>query len=181
MKTKILAIAFAALAPFAAFADDVSYTYADFSYQTGSVDPQDFDGFRLATSFAVNESWYVAFDYTNLAFDPTGDLNDYALSAGWHNEMFFAEVGYESVDVSGFNDSGFALDFGLRSMVSETFELNAHLGYSDLGSVDTFMKYGFGGVWMFGDNMGVSFNYDLWSADSGGDLDSLGVGFRYNF
>lgn len=181
MKTKFLAIAFALLAPFAVLADDVSYGYVDFSYQTGSVDPVDFDGFRLDLSYPINDNWFIAFDYTDVSFDPTGDFSDYSIAAGWHNEMFFATFGYETAEVTGFDDSGYALDFGLRSMVSENVELNAHLGYSDLGSFDTFMKYGFGGVWMFGDNMGVSFNYDLWSADTGGDLDSMGVGIRFNF
>lgn len=181
MKTKFLALAFAALAPFAVMADDVSYGYFDLSYQTGSVDPVDFDGFRLSLSYPINDSWYVAFDYADLSFDPTGDLSDYSIAAGWHNELFFAEFGYEDADANGFSDSGFEFDAGVRSMVSENFELSAHLGYSDLGSFDTFTKYGVGAVWMFGDNMGVSFNYDLWSADSGSDLDTMGVGFRFNF
>jgi len=181
MKTKFLALALVALAPFAVMAD-VSYKYIDFSYQTGSVDPaSDFDGFRFMASVPINDSWYVKFDYTDVSFDPTGSLSDYTLALGWHNDLLFANFGYESADGGGGAESGYALDFGARSMVGENFELNGHIGYADLGNFDTFMRYGFGGVWMFGDNMGVSFNYDIWSADTGGDLDTMGVGFRFNF
>jgi hypothetical protein len=181
MKTKFLALALVAAAPFAASAD-VSYSYVDLSYQMGSADPGgvDFDGFQLEVSGAFSDNWFVAFEYGDYTFDPTGDFSDMALFLGWNNDMFFAKLGYEDADIVGFSDSGYALDFGARGMVSDGFELNGHVGYSDLGDLDTFTNYGIGAVWFFGDNMGLSFNYDIRSGD-GVDFDSMGVGFRFNF
>lgn len=181
MKTKFLALALVAAAPFAASADDVSYSYADLSYQIGTIDPFDTDGFRLALSFDLSDNWFAAFDYQSLGTDPDiGSVDSYALYGGWKNDMFFAKLGYASADYAGFDDSGYALDFGARGMVSDGFELNGHVGYQDLGNLDTFTIVGVGAVWYFGDNMGVSFNYDNYSSDFA-DSDQYGVGFRFNF
>ena len=191
MKTKILALALVALAPFAVMAD-VSYSYAEASYQMGGEidggggNTADTDGFALSGSFAVNDNWFVEFDYSTLGTDPSGlDINSMALLAGWHGEMFFAKVGYESLELDAggggsADDSGYNLDFGLRSMVGENFELNGHVGYSDLGNFDTFTNYGFGAMYAFGDNMGITFNYDMRSGD-GVDFSTYGFGFRLNF
>jgi len=184
MKTKFLALAMVAAAPFAASAD-VSYSYADFSYQSGSAEAgpfsADFDGFMLKASGEFSDNWFVQFDYGSFSFDGGGDLDDMALFLGWKNDMFFAKIGFEDADAgAGASDSGYALDFGARGMMSDGFELNGHIGYSDLGTFDTFTNYGFGAVWYFGDNMGVSFNYDMRSGDNV-DIDHFGVGFRYNF
>lgn len=182
MKTKIFAIALVALAPFAASADDASYKYFDLSYQMGSADPggSDFDGFQIKASGEFSDNWFVDFSYGDYAFDPTGDFSDMALFVGWKNDIFFAKIGFEDAEAFAVSDSGYALDFGVRSMMSESFELNGHIGYSDLGSFDTFTNYGFGGVWFFGENMGISFNYDMRAGDTV-DIDAMGVGFRYNF
>ena len=185
MKTKILALALVALAPFAASADDISYSYFDISYQSGSADSgfgsADFDGFMLKASGEFSDNWFVSFDYGDYGFDPAGDLTNYVLAVGWHNDMFFAKFGYENGDAGGASsDSGFMFDVGARGMMGDNFELNGHVGYSDVGDFETFTNYGIGAVWYFGDNMGVAFNYDLRSGDFV-DLDQYGVGFRYNF
>lgn len=194
MKTKILAIAFASLLPFAAFAD-ISYSNVDINYQfSGGAEDNfgasaDTDGYGLRGQFSVNDSWYVQFDYLTLGTDPNaGDVDTYALSAGWHNEMFFARLGFESADALGVDGSGYIFDVGLRSEVGEGFELNAHLGMSDNGDVGSSVNYGVGAVYMFNDNMGVSFNYDLRTISDFGnaagydvDFDTMGLGFRYNF
>lgn len=182
MKTKFLALALVALAPFAASADDLSYSYVDLSYQMGSADPGgfDFDGLQLEVSGAFSDNWFVAFEYGDFSFDPTGDFSDMALMLGWKNDMFFAKFGYEDAESGGFSDSGYIFDVGARGMVGEGFELNGHIGMSDLGTFESFTNYGIGAVWYFGDNMGVSFNYDMRAGDNI-DLDSMGVGFRFNF
>jgi hypothetical protein len=181
MKTKILALALVAAAPFAASAD-VSYSYIDVAYQTGSADPggQDYDGFLLKASGAFSDNWFVEFNYGDYSFDPAGDLSDMALMLGWKNDMFFAKLGYEDAESGGFSDSGYVFDVGARGMVADSFELNGHVGMSDLGTFESFTNYGFGAVWYFGDNMGLSFNYDIRSGDNA-DLDQMGVGFRFNF
>jgi len=194
MKTKFLAIALVALAPFAASADDISYNYFDISYQIGGdIDPGfgtiDTDGFALTGSFEFSDSWFAQFDYSSLSTDPDiGDDTGYTLSVGWHNEMFFASIGWQNADIGGVDDSGFNLDGGFRTMVGDGFEFNGHIGYSDLGDVGSGLGYGIGAVYMFGDNMGVSFNYDMasfsdFAAIPGFDVDTTtyGLGFRMTF
>jgi len=183
MKTKILALAFVALAPFAASADPDNYSYADVSYQLGTIDPVfDTDGFRVQLSKSFSDNWFASFDYQTMGTDPdVGSIDTYAFYAGWHNDMLFAKLGYASADYAGFDDSGYALDFGARGNVGDNIELNGHVGYQDLGNLDTFTIYGIGAVWMFGDNMGVSFNYDITSTDIGADADQYGVGVRFEF
>jgi len=180
MKTKFLAVAFAAAIPFAASAD-VTYNYADVSYQIGEVSVFDTDGFRLSLSHDVSDMWFVAFDYQSMGTDPdVGDVDTYDIFAGWHNDMFFAKVGYGSADYGGADDSGYVLDFGLRTEVSDNLEINGHVSYADYGDLDTFTTIGVGAVFMFSDNMGVSFNYDDTSNDFV-DSNQYGVGFRFNF
>jgi hypothetical protein len=194
MKTKLLALMLAAFAPFAVMAD-VSYSFAEASYQLGGevddgVTPIDTDGFLLKGSFAVNDNWFVEFDYGMLSTDPSAaDITSMSLLAGWHGELIYVKGGYESLEVDAcassappcsFDDSGYNLDFGVRSMVGENFELNGHVGISDLGNFDSFTNYGFGAVWSFGENMGVTFNYDMRSGDTD-DFSTYGFGFRLDF
>lgn len=181
MKTKILAIAFAALMPFAAFGGDApSYSFLDGSFQQGTVGNTDMDGIRLKANFAFNEHWFLHFDYSDMSMDPTGDFSNYNIAAGWTAGMFFVTAGVEGVDGGGGSESGIAIDGGIRTMLGERFELNGHVGFSD-NDFDSYMKIGAGGVFMFGDSMGISFNFDQWSGDLGPDVDFLGVGFRWNF
>lgn len=194
MKTRILALAFALALPLAASAD-VSYSYLDAGYQFGGdvdigIGAVDTDGFALKGSYAVNDTVFVQFDYSALGTDPSGiDFTDWALSIGWHGEMAYAKFGVasEEVDVCGLftppctiDDTGYAIDFGLRAMVTDALELNGHVGYSDLGDLDTYTNYGVGAVFMVGESMGISFNYDLRSGD-GIDFTSYGIGARFNF
>lgn len=195
MKSKLLALAFVALAPFAAQAD-VSYSFFEVNYQfSGTMDVPlccsfDTDGYGIKGSFAVNDNWYVQFDYMDIGTDPDiGSTSDYALSAGWHNELFFIRLGYESAEEPfGVSGSGYVFDAGLRGMVGENFELNAHVGMSDLGDFGSSTNMGVGAFWMFGDNMGVTFNYDLRSVSDfaatpglDADYDTMGLGFRFTF
>lgn len=194
MNTKILALALVAAAPFAASADEASYRYLDVSYQFGgSIDAGpsiDTDGFALEASFPIGDNWHVAFDYSDLGTDPSAiDISDWALKAGWHNDVFFANVGLESAEFDfcavllppcTIDDSGYNVDFGVRAMTSDTFELNGHVGYSDLGDLDTYTNYGVGAVFLFSESLGLSFNYEMRAGD-GIDLSSYGLGLRWNF
>lgn len=191
---KILMIAALAAAP-AAFAE-TSYSYLDVNYQFGGeIDfgggaTIDDAGFGFELSYALNDAMFVAFEYTDLSTDPSAvDTTDYSLAIGWHGELAYAKLGYESAEISvcavlappcAFDDSGFMVDFGLRGNPSDEMELNAHVGYSDLGDLDTFTNFGFGAVYMFSESAGVSFNYDLRSGD-GIDYTSYGLGIRVTF
>jgi hypothetical protein len=201
---KFLMIAALVAAP-AALAEETSYSYFDATYQLGgdmefgggggSIDS---DGYDLDLSFAVNDSMFVVFNYTTTGTDPSVfDINTMSLAAGWHGERFFAKLGWQSDEFDAcaivappctVDDSGYVLDLGLRTIVRDRLELNAHVGVSDTGDLGQSTNFGVGAVLMVAEDIGVSFNYDLRQVSElggagGFDLDvtSYGLGFRFNF
>lgn len=195
MKTKLLALLFITLAPFAAWADGAAYGYIDLNYQVGGeIDSPlgsiDADGYGLKAALPLGDNLFIAFDYLTLGTDPSGlDLTDWAVSLGLHGDTFYAMLGLQTVEIDictlvappcVFDDDGYKLELGMRSMVTEAFELNAHVGQSDIGDLDTFNSYGVGAVLMFSASAGVSFNYDIRSGDDF-DITNYGVGLRINF
>ena len=205
---KFLMIAALAVAP-AVLADAPSYQYLEASIQKGSIDldyppgpfsaSTDADGFSYRGSFAINEQVYAQIDKLDLGTNSDGQIGAAGidqLSIGWHNDMFFARLGYEwaygpeyFIPAAG---SSYLLDMGLRTMVSETFEVSAHYGMSDSGpDFGKSMVYGVGAAFMFDEKMGVTFNSDLrkisdYAETNIGpemslDVKNYGFGFRYNF
>jgi hypothetical protein len=195
MKSKMLPLLFVALAPFATYAEGAAYGFFDLNYQVGGeIDSPlgtiDADGYGLKAGLPLGDNLFIGVEYLALGTDPSGlDLTDWSVSLGLHGETFYAMLGIQTVEVDictlvlppcAFDDDGYKLELGMRSMVSDAFELNAHVGQSDIGDVDTFNSYGIGAVLMFSANAGVSFNYDLRSGDNF-DISNYGVGLRINF
>ena len=195
MKTKLLALLFVALAPCAVLADGASYRYVEANYQFGGeIDAGfgaiDTDGYGFKASLAMGERMFFAFDYLAIGTDPSGlDLTNWSLAVGLHGDTFYAKAGIENGEIDACalfappcstDDSGYNIDFGMRTMVTDAFELSAHVGYSDLGDLDTFTNYGVGAVLLFSESAGVTFNYDLRAGD-GVDITTMGAGLRINF
>jgi hypothetical protein len=189
---KLLMIAALVAAPVALA--EPSYDYIDLGFQAGGEMDLgvtiDTTGFALEGSKSLSDDTYVQFEYNSIETDPSGvSVTDWALSIGVHGEFAYAEVGLASGGIDfcdvvfppcEFDDSGFTIDLGLRGMVTDSFELNAHVGHSDMGDFDSFTNYGIGGVFMFSDGVGMSFNYDMRAGDII-DLMSYGIGLRINF
>lgn len=175
-KKIIVALAFV---PALALAD-VSYTFVEGNYGNLDIDGAGDDtllGFK--GSYAFTDMWFGDFVYQQA--DITGvETTDYALAFGWHGQYVFAKFAYEAIDVSVADDAGFTVDFGARGMVAEQFELNGHVGMSDIGDLDTYTNYGFGAVYTFAGTWGATFNYDIRSGDFA-DLTVWTLGVRKNF
>jgi hypothetical protein len=202
---KFLMIAALVAAP-AVLADGPSYSYLNAAIQIGEMEfgapvsgTTDADGFSYTGSFAINDNVFAQIDMLDLGTGgdaQIGSATINSLSFGWHNDMFFARLGYEwqhgpevFIPAGG---SGYLVDFGVRTIVGETFEVSAHYGMSEGGaSFGSSTFYGVGAVFMFSEDMGVSFNYDLRKVSDyaeafigpGLDVDAnnYGLGFRYNF
>lgn len=200
---KFLMIAAFIAAP-AVLADGPSYQYLEASVQIGDLDfvgfgQSDADGFAYRASFAIDDAWYAQIDFLDLGTGGDamiGSVTQNALSFGWHNDMFYARLGYEWIEgpelfipAAG---SGYLLDLGVRTMVGEGFELSAHYGMAEGGTgFGSSSYYGVGAAYLFGENMGITFNYDLRSISDYGeafigpgvdvDADTYGLGFRWNF
>lgn len=176
MKKVLVMLAFA---PALAMAD-LSYTYVEGNYGNFDVDGAG-DGSLLGFkgSYGFSDMWFGDFVYQQA--DVTGlDTTDYTLSFGWHGQNVFVKFGFESLDFDVADDTGYTFDVGARGMVADKFELNGHVGMSDIGDLETYTNYGFGAVYTFGESWGATFNYDIRSGDFS-DVTLWTFGIRKNF
>jgi outer membrane protein assembly factor BamA len=172
-----------------AFAGDLSYNYVQLGYQKIDFDDDiapgvsiDGDGFGIAGSFEIGESWFVGLGYAKSDFDFGIDLEQTSLGLGWHGPIsdkadVFATLSYVQAEVSasGFgsvDDDGYGVSVGVRGMVSERFELGGSLGYVDFGDGD-------------GTSFGANALYSITETFAAGvfvetddDITSYGVGLR---
>lgn len=174
-----------------AFAADINYNFVELGYQKIDFDEDplpgisvDGDGYGIAGSFEVAESWFVGVGYAQADFDFGIDFNTLSLGLGWHTAMsdradFFAVVSYEQAEAeaSGFgsvDDSGYGLTIGIRGMVSDSVELAGSLGYVDFGDGGDGTAVGLGALYNFTENFaaGVQANFDE-------DVTAYGLGVRF--
>lgn len=184
----LLIAAAALLMSTSALADGVSYSYiqamyAEVDIDVGPVDA-DGDGFAVAGSVAINDSWYVFADYGTADFDFNVDLDRFSIGAGYHAPIstatdWFAALSYEDAEVdTGFgsaSDDGFGIEGGLRSMISPKFELKGSVSYTDLGDDDD-TALNLGGWYTVSGNFAVGFE-----ASFGDTISSYGIGGRLYF
>lgn len=174
-----------------ALADGLSYSYIEAAYQEVDLDlgggiDVDGDGYAFGGSVAVGDDWYIFAGYSTADFESVVDLTILTVGGGWHTSMsdktdFYAQLGFADgeIDVSGFgseDDSGIAVEVGIRSMVNPNLEL-----YGNVGMVD-----------FDGFNDGTAVGAGLWYTVSGNlalglgaafedDVTSYGVGVRLYF
>ncbi len=171
-----------------AFADGVSYSYiqavyAEVDIDVGPVDA-DGDGWAVAGSVPINDSWYIFADYGTADFDFNTDLDRFSIGGGYHQAIssqtdWFAALSYEDADVStGFGsagDSGFGLEGGLRSMISPVFELKGSISYVDYGDDDD-TALNVGGWYTISGNFALGLE-----ASFGDTISTYGIGARLYF
>ena len=178
----------------AAMADGLSYSYIQASYQEVDIDlggpffggSVDGDGFGVAGSVEIGEDWFLFVDYSTFDFDSVVDFTSLSAGAGWHTDIsdktdFFATFGYAEaeIDVQGFgsfDDSGYGASIGVRSMVSDSFELYGSLGYVDLGSGADGTAIGAGFWYTVSGNIAIGLG-----ASFDDDVTAYGAGFRLYF
>lgn len=169
-------------------------SYDWFDGCTGTVASSYMSGFQARGSFAIGDSWFVDANYDSTSINVPDftcsafvdfDASDYSVAFGWHNENWYLKGGFESYDYFGLgDDSGYMVDGGYRSMISDAIEWNAHLGYADIGDLATALRYGVGAAMLLGDSWGLSMNYDIinWSDVFGVfDEDSTAVVIKARF
>jgi opacity protein-like surface antigen len=174
-------VAFAA-APFAAVAGP-DYTYLGAGY--GVIEPDgldDFDGFTLEGSVAVHENVHLLAEFIQGEEGPI-EIDRTRIAAGYNMPLnsttdFVARAGWSFIDVDAgrfisASDDGFLAQVGVRSMATEVLELNAFLVYDDLESE---LGLQLGGVYNFTPNLGATAGYSY-----SGEIQTVGVGLRYNF
>lgn len=190
MNKKIIAAVAALALPVAAIAADsnddmfaadknFSYTYGQFGYTDRDFDGASADGFEIEGSFELTDMLFVVGGYSDLSGD--GDSSTLNLGVGAaiglnENLDGYAQFNFLQNDLGPIDDTGYGLEFGVRSMIAEQVELFGDLKYVDIyEDTDTILELG-GRYWM-DDNLGFSLSYE------DGDFTGSGITLaaRYNF
>lgn len=187
MKRTLFALVLAAALPMSAQAGEISYNYIQGGYSSADLDGGNFDGFGVKGSVGFNDSFYGFASYET-GEDSNIDLNQTIVGAGWHTSgdtQWFVEAAYVNNEIdygSGFNfdDDGYSVAGGVRAAVSDKFELNAELNYTDVGDFGDGFGAGVGALFSFNDTWGIYASYD-YSDRSDFDLNTWGLGVRASF
>ena len=139
MKRTVLAIVLSAAA-LSAQASDINYNYVQGTYGEIDVDGTDLNGFGIDGSIKFNDSFYGIAGYEK--YDDNGvDLSEITAGVGfiksvsdktdWVSELSFVRNKVDVPDFANFSDNGYRVATGLRGMVSDKFELNGKVSYTD--------------------------------------------------
>lgn len=164
-----------ALSP--ALASDLSYNFIEIGYLEAELDVDlagfsvDGDGYGVGGSFEVGENWFVGVSYSTIGFDFGVDLDQISVGGGYHFGMsertdFFATLSYLSAEISasGFDsvdEDGYGVSVGIRSMLTDNFELNGSIGYSDLGDGADGTAFNAGALYSFTPTFAIEFGIGI--------------------
>ena len=175
-----------AVAPFAAMAEDMSYSYVDLAYVDQDIDGvgPSADGFGLRGSIGFSENWLAFAEYTSTSVQGV-DIEQIAVGFGGHYGLtdqldLVGRVGYFEINLDAgplnADDDGYLLDLGLRGQVTEGVEVEGGVRYTDLseGGDDTALWVG--GRFHFNKTWAVGAEYQ-----SGDDLSNLLAYVRASF
>ena len=188
MQRSYLVLLLAALST-PALAEGPSYNFVEVAYQEVELDDSfvdvDGDGFALGASLELAETWHAFISYANTDFDFDVELDELAIGGGLHLPMtsttdFVFNLAYLDAEASALgisvDDDGFGASVGLRSMLTEQFELAANLAYADLGDSDNEFSINGQAWYSFTDNFAVGLN-----VGASDDILRYGVGGRIYF
>lgn len=184
MKAKTIAavVLLAGVAP--AMAAGPNYNYVEVAYDNVDIDGGgSIDGFDVAGSFAINDSFHVTGGYQYLKESPL-TLTGLTVAGGYNLDLnettdLVARLGLAraTAKISGFgsgSDNGFVAQAGVRSMINDSFELNGFVTHVDAGGSETALELG--AVYRFANNFGVTGG--LAFSD---DATTIRIGGRFSF
>lgn len=183
-------IATAALAPAYAHADGFSYSYVEGGYVNTDIDDfdEDVDGFALGGSFELTPHLFVFGNYANQGtsiFGTDVNLEQFQLGAGYAwplsgNLDLYGKVGYAHAqfEVPGpnFDDDGYLLAAGMRGRLTDAFELEGSVNYTDLNDSGDDTTLGVAARYYFTPQFAVGV-----AGDFGDDANTYGVNVRWSF
>lgn len=191
---KQLALALAlAVAPFAASAGELSYSYIEGGYarvdlEADAIGDVDFDGFQLRGSAAVSDSIYLFGGYGSVTNDDFGtdiDFSELQLGAGFRHGLsdradFIGELGYVRQEVEAMGESadgaGGRVSAGFRGAFSEHFEGLIKASYTDGGDFEGDFSVTAGAQVKFNPTWGL-----VGEIEAGEDVTKYMVGVRASF
>ncbi|MGY6518027.1 MAG: Ax21 family protein [Lysobacteraceae bacterium] len=174
MKRTLIALSAAALLPFAASANELSYSFVELGY-AGVDSSVDASGAAVRGSVAVGDSFYLHGAYKDLRTERIGmfarrlSVEEWNLGAGYRLAIgastdLISELSYQELRVMGQTGDGWIAEVGVRSALASNFELRATGGYDRFeGRGKGFARLG--GVLKFNPNWGLSADAKLIDGD----------------
>lgn len=181
----IVGLALALTLSLSATAADLSWDFVDVRYTVLEEPGVDGNGFGIAGSKSLSDSFYLFGAYDDLTIEVFGidaGVTVWRLGMGHHRPInddveYFVDISYEafSVEFLGVtaDDSGYGFHFGLRGQVAESLELSGGLRYIDTGFSDTLISLG--AVWEVSEKFGFTASFEE------GDSTLWAIGARFNF
>lgn len=175
-----------------ALAGGFSYNFVELGYQNAEFDDDfggfdiDGDGYEIRGSFEVGDSWFVAASYGTLDFDLGVDLDQLSIGGGFYMVLservdFFASLSYIDAEVSAsglgsVDEDGYGVAAGIRGMVTDRFEVNGSLLYTDLGDGADGTAVAAEALYSFSDAFALGFNIE-----TDDDVTIFGIAGRFYF
>jgi hypothetical protein len=162
----------------------VDVSYVDLEIDGGVADVNG-DGIELSGSYELSKNVFLFGEWQNQSFDFGIDGTSIEFGAGLNHELstdldFVGTLSYVDTELEfgGFSadDDGLALGGGVRSRLSDSFELSAMLNWVDYDSAGSDTGFGLLGRYFFKNTMAISFG-----ADFADNVDVLRFGFRSEF
>ena len=181
MRTKILSVlaASAALVPFMAQAEGLSYTFVEAGYANTDIDElnETLGGWGLKGSFEITENIFVQAGYFDQKTDTNfGDIKfqpwNFSVGYAWpiaDQADIYGTVGYTSVDldvpsslgVTNTSDDGYTLGVGIRSRFAENCEVEGTAKYANLSDYGDEFDFGVFGRWYITDMFALTAGYNI--------------------
>lgn len=158
-----------------------NYTYAEFDVCWVDPDYSGSDteiGFQLLGSASVYRDLFVRASYLDSGGD--ADVSLFKIGAGWAFPIqegldAYGLLQFAQVDVGSADDTGWAVEGGVRYAVNEKIELNGLLELVDFE--DTELGFGAGGRYLFTPQLSAGLNFETIS-----DFANIFyLGLRYDF
>jgi hypothetical protein len=173
-----------AVAPLAAMAEDMSYSYVEADYVDIDIDDAPSgDGFALRGSVGFLDNLFAFADYTDGSVDVV-DIEQIAVGIGGHYPLgesldAVGRIGYTEFDLSAgpfsASDDGYLLSLGLRGQMAQ-FEAEGNVIYTDLSDGGDETAFEVVGRWNFTDMFSAGLGFR-----SGDDIDTFFAGVRLSW
>lgn len=158
----------------------VEFGYVDVEYDPGNLDG---DGFSVSGTFSVSDSFFIGGSYDDYDFDSGQDAEIVEVMGGYFHPMndtldFVATFSYAELSSGGFggDNDGLGIGGGVRTSLSDSFELEAMLEYVDWDEGDNDSGVEVRGRYFFNDGFAVTAQIDL-----GKDIETFRLGIRAEF
>ena len=182
MRYKILSVlaASAALAPFMAQAEGLSYTYVEVGYANTDIDEvnETVGGWGLKGSVEITENIFVQGRYADQKTDVRdgGEVTlqpwDFSIGYAWpiaDQVDIYGTVGYlnfdldvpNSFELRNTSDDGYTLGLGIRSRFAEKFEVEGTAKYANVSDYGDEFDFGVFGRWYVTDMFALTAGYNI--------------------